>query len=130
MADPISTIKSISEIIKKYNDLELMKQIVSLQTEIFDLQMENLALKKEITGLNERGKMARKDPHGYYYKDGEDVPHCPKCWESDGKAITLPEATVSDTFGRNRICRVCKYRYVENPAPPRTGGRQLGGPWS
>jgi hypothetical protein len=32
MADPIGTIKNISELIKKYNDLELMKQIVALQT--------------------------------------------------------------------------------------------------
>jgi hypothetical protein len=61
MADPIGTIKNISELIKKYNDLELMKQIVSLQTEVFDLQTENLALKKEIAGLNERVKMNRRE---------------------------------------------------------------------
>src|SRR5271154_4212921 len=77
MADPISTMKNISEIIKKYNDLELIKQIVSLQTEVFDLQRENLALKKHISDRTEREKMLRKEPHGYYYKDGQEVPHCP-----------------------------------------------------
>lgn len=56
MADPIGTIKNISELIKKYNGLELMKQIVSLQTEVFELQTENLTLRKEIAGLNERVK--------------------------------------------------------------------------
>ncbi len=129
MADPIGTIRNISELIKKYNDLELMKQIVALQTEVFDLQMENLALKKQIGGLSEREKMKRREPHGYYYKDGEEVPHCPRCWENDGKAITLP-APENYVIGPGRICRVCKHQYTEGPTPPRVGGRQLGGPWS
>src|SRR5258706_16411285 len=129
MADPISTIKNISELIKKYNDLELMKQIVALQTEVFDLQMENLALKKQIAGLSEREKMNRREPHGYYYKDGDEVPHCPRCWENDGKAITLP-APADYAIGRGRICRVCKHQYTEGPRPG-GGGRQVGGgPWS
>jgi hypothetical protein len=36
--DPISTIKDISALVKKYNDLELMKQIIDLQNEVFELQ--------------------------------------------------------------------------------------------
>ncbi len=130
MADPIGTIKNISELIKKYNDLELMKQIVTLQMEVFDLQTENLGLKKQIAGLTDREKMVRREPQGYYYREGEEVPHCPRCWENDGKAITLPAATdyVTD---HGRICRVCKHHYTEGPPARRSsGGRQVGGPWS
>jgi len=85
MADPVGTLKNISELIKKYNDLELMKQIVALQTEVFELQTESLALKKQIIALNEREKMTRREPYGYYYKEDEEVPHCPKCWENEEK---------------------------------------------
>lgn len=129
MADPIGTIKNISEIVKKYNDLELMKQIVALQMEVFDLQTENLALKKQIAGLNEREKMARREPHGYYYKEGEEVPHCPRCWENDGKAITLPALT-DYAVGPGRVCRVCKHHYTEGRPAPQQRPRQVGGPWS
>lgn len=129
MADPISTIKNISEIVKKYNDLELMKKIVELQTEVFDLQMENLALKKQVTSMDEREKMTRREPHGYYYKEGEEVPHCPRCWENDGKAITLPALT-DYVVGPGRICRVCKHHYTEGHPPPQQRPRQVGGTWS
>src|SRR5271165_1859134 len=90
MADPIGTMKNIAELIKKYNDLELMKQIVSLQTEVFDLQTENLALKRQLSDRGEGAKMLRQEPYGYYYRGNDLVPHCPKCWENDKKAITLP----------------------------------------
>jgi hypothetical protein len=130
MADPIGTIKNISELIKKYNDLELMKQIVALQTEVFDLHLENLALKKQIVALNERAKMTRREPHGYYFREGDEVPHCPKCWEDAGKAITLP-AAVDYITDRGRICRVCKHHYAEGPSQRRNSGpTQVGGTWS
>jgi hypothetical protein len=130
MADPIGTIKNISEIIKKYNDLELMKQIVALQTEVFDLQTENLDLKKQIARINEREKMIRREPHGYYYKDGEEVPHCAKCWENDGKLITLPATADHGSFVGRR-CRVCNHLYIEGRKyETGGGGRQIGGQWS
>jgi hypothetical protein len=120
MPDAIGTIKTIAELVKKYNDLELMKQIIALQTEVFDLETENLTLKKQAT---EREKMHRKEPHGYYYKEGDPVPHCPKCWERDSKAITLPALTPSGTV-TGRLCRVCEYYYKESDA--RHQGPQSG----
>jgi hypothetical protein len=129
MADPIGTMKNIAELIKKYNDLELMKQIVSLQTEVFDLQTENLALKKQLTERGEREKMKRTEPHGYYYEEGNDVPHCPKCWEKDEKAITLPAPRDSGSY-QGRTCRVCNHYYKEGPASRGESHRQVGGTWS
>jgi hypothetical protein len=114
--DPIATIKNISELVKKYNDLELMKQIVSLQEEVFDLKMENLNLKEQVAKLNQKEKMIRQEPFGYYLKENENVPHCPKCWEKDHAAITLPEVEKHGSY-MGRKCRVCTYLYVEGKAP-------------
>jgi DNA-binding NarL/FixJ family response regulator len=77
-----------------------------------DVQTENLALKKQTI---EREKMHRKEPHGYYYTEGDPVPQCPKCWERDSKAITLPVLTPSGTV-TGRLCRVCEYYYKETDA--------------
>jgi hypothetical protein len=108
MADPVSTLKGIAEIVKKYNDLELMKQIVSLQTEVFDLQTENLELKKNLADKIEM----RHGPHGYFYREGDKVPHCPKCWEGDRKVVHLPEPKAS-AVGNGRSCLVCRTYYRE-----------------
>ena len=125
MADPISTIKHISEVVKKYNDIELMHQIVELHSEVFELQKENLALRKR---LDEREKMHMSGPHGYFFLEGDEVPFCPKCWESDGKAIHLP--VPKDYFaGHGRVCRVCRFQYIEDSLPPSNRRGQVGGPW-
>lgn len=109
MPDPISTIKSISELIKKYNDLDLMGKIIKLQSEVYELQTDNLALRRQ---LEEQTKMQMKGPYGYFYQEGDEVPFCPKCWEGEHKAIHLPNP---EDYGisRDRICRVCKHQYTE-----------------
>jgi hypothetical protein len=120
MADPIGTIKNISEVIKKYNDIGLMRQISELEEEVFDLQRENLALRKQ---LDAPVKIQRKGPLGYYFEDGSDEPLCPRCWEKDGKAIRLPALTTFLSKAQGRMCRVCKEQYFEVPAPP--GGQRI-----
>jgi hypothetical protein len=87
--------------------------------------LENPA-KKQIA---EPATMQMRGPYGYYFKEGDDVPFCPKCWEGDGKAIHLPPLE-KYVIGPGRICRVCKHHYTEGPAPPRGGRRQVGGQWS
>jgi hypothetical protein len=130
MPDPIATIKNISELVKKYNDLDLMKQIVDLQQEVFDLKAENLTLKEQISKLNTKEKIVRREPFGYYYKDGEDVPHCSKCWEGDGKAVTLPSPSEHGSY-IGRRCRVCNFLHVEGKrSEGETPRRQIGGVWS
>ncbi len=47
--DALGTIKDISALVKKYNDIELMKQIVDLQNQVFELQQDNLRLQKEVS---------------------------------------------------------------------------------
>lgn len=126
VADPIGTIKNIAEIVKKYNDLELMKQIIDLQQEVFDLQRENLDLRKQ---AEDRVHMRLSGEHGYIYRDGDETPHCPKCWEKDRKAIHLP---ASEDFGsyHGRICRVCGYHYKEGPRKHHEPTPRTGGEWS
>jgi hypothetical protein len=49
--DPLGTLKKIREIIKKYHDRELMKMILALQTELFELHSDILNLDAELASL-------------------------------------------------------------------------------
>jgi hypothetical protein len=116
--DPISTIKDISALVKKYNDLELMKQIIDLQNEVFELQQNNLRLQKELSDLQRsteaENAMVSRPPLNYYYRDGDTVPFCPTCWEHSKKQIHLPPSEPWNG-GIRRDCRVCKQTYWEQP---------------
>ena len=125
--DPLNTLKDISALVKKYNDLELMRRIVDLQQEVFDLQQTNLDLQKQIAALREsrqaEGSMIPRPPFNYYYRDGDPVPFCPKCWENDKKPIHLPESEPW-SGGIRRDCRVCNETYWEKP--PGSGPARIG----
>jgi hypothetical protein len=120
MTDPISTtIKSISDsvgkvsgLVKKYNDLPLMEEIIELKTRVFALQEELLTAKIE---LAQRDEMRVDGPHGYCFKAGDDKPYCPTCWQGSHKEVNLPPP---DNYagGYGRVCRVCKQLYVERKA--------------
>jgi hypothetical protein len=116
MVDPVSAIKGISEsvgkvsdIVKKYNDLPLMEEIIELKTKVFSLQEELLSAKMQ---LAQREVMRIDGPFGYCFKAGDDKPYCPTCWQGGGKEVNLPPP---DNYagGYGRVCRVCKQLYVE-----------------
>ena len=116
--DPVSTIKDIATLVKKYNDLELMKKIVDLQSELFELQQENLRLQRELSeverSVSAAAAMRMRSPFNYYYSDDDPVPFCPTCWEHSEKRIHLPEAEPWNG-GLRRDCRVCQQTYWEKP---------------
>lgn len=120
--NPLGTLKKIREIIKKYNDRQLVKLILALQTELFELQSDNLNLDAKLASLQRqldaREKMHMRPPFNYYFRDGDDVPFCPKCWKSYGKAIHLP-APEQSSAGIRRDCKICKEIYWEKAVDPR-----------
>src|ERR1700680_3366392 len=94
--DALNTLRQIKNLVEKYNDLPLMKQILDLPTEVFALQTENLRLRDELADLKRpaepREHLNMRGPANYYYREGDEVPFCPKCWENEGKPIHLPSA--------------------------------------
>lgn len=95
--DPLITLKKIRTIIRNTTDRELVRLILDLQKEAFAIESHNLELAAELTSLKQQLDLARmhtRPPSDYYFLDGDDVPFCPKCWESFGDAIHL-QAPVS-----------------------------------
>jgi len=114
--DPLGTLKKIREIIKKSNDHELVNLILDLQNDVFAIENHNLVLASELVNLKRQlaalGRMRKRPPFDYYFRGDDEVPFCPKCWASCGRAIHLPAREPSGV-GFRRDCRVCKKTYWE-----------------
>ena len=112
--DPLSTLKKIRKIISNATDRELVDLILDLQKEVFAIESRNLELASELASLKPQldlpARMHTRPQSDYYFLDGDEVPFCPKCWESRGKAIHL-QAPVSSDGRVRRECRVCKQTY-------------------
>ncbi len=129
--DIINTAKEVANAVKKYNDVPLMNQVFELQAALLDLQKQNMELRRELEET--RAKLAVKDAirkrGEYFFKDGEEEPLCPKCWQQDGKPVYLSAQKSSQFYNKYRHCIVCTQTFVEEPRPQR-GPRQFGGPSS
>ena len=129
--DPLTTLKELTSIVKKFNDLDLMKKIVDLQTEIFEITQQNVDLKRELVTANgllqdrENLELREIGNCNFYFKEGDPIPFCPKCYEGAQKKIHLSNAEPWNG-GIRRDCIVCSESYYEKPMdlrPVRIGGR-------
>jgi hypothetical protein len=89
----IDDAKSIVGIIRKTDNVELQQKILDLQGQILQLVEDNMNLKEEVRGLNERTRIKetltfRNDAYWIpRAENAEDGPYCSKCWDSEGKLI-------------------------------------------
>jgi len=71
--------------------LETQEKIMKLRLAVLSLQEENLALKKRVADLEDElatsTQMNYKKP--FYFKEGDDQPFCPICWEKDNDSVHL-----------------------------------------
>jgi len=108
----VENIKEVADLVKKFNDIELNRRILTLENEVLDLSREKRRAEEKIEEL-ERTLKLRKELYFYepfYWTMGDTIPYCPSCWES--KTIT-----VHVVFGHDRPdgsmwhCPSCKHSY-------------------
>ncbi len=84
--------------------LELRSQLVDTKSLLIDSKEEIISLKEENRQLKEQlennQKLIFKD--GVYYKDGDNVPFCPNCYEKSQKLIHLKTNNMPgfESFGK------------------------------
>jgi len=87
----IETIKDVVTVVQKADNIELVKQVLSLQSQALDMIEENRELRERVrvleATLNLAKKLSFRAP--FYFAEGEDVPLCPRCWEIDHRAVHL-----------------------------------------
>lgn len=113
----ISNAKEIADLIKKIGDIELYRKIVELEGEIIELTRTNHNLGLQLGALSKtlelKQKLSFKAP--FYYAEDDPVPYCPKCWESESKAIHLVNEGYFEDHNQTQFsCVPCKHSYWYN----------------
>jgi hypothetical protein len=137
----VNAAKTIGELAKGATGLEEKQRLnevydalIGLKQSAAELEDANRDLKTQNHELREqlslRQKMVRQGDNNYFFLEGDAVPFCPRCWESDGKAVHLT-AVAEDTPGwPKRKCIACKQEYYEGRPPARSHQvRGMMGDW-
>src|SRR5579872_3231642 len=106
----IEEIRAFGDLIRKYNDIELNRRIVSLENEVLELSRDRRRLQEEVENLQESLRFSKivQFRNGFYWTDGDNTPFCPGCWESKKVAVHLTDNP--KTFGQV-VCPACKHSY-------------------
>jgi len=105
----IENVKEIASLIKKLDDVDLYRRILTLEQEVLELNEENRLFYAKIKNLENieeiTSKMSFKSP--FWYMAADEIPYCPRCWEDDKKTIHL-----IDVQEQGYECPSCNRKFV------------------
>ena len=113
----IETVKDVAGLIQKYDNIELIRRVVELQEQVYDLVNENRSLKELLT-TREQLTFSKNS----YWK-GDEGPFCSRCWDV---ATTLVRMHDAGTF--HPSCPACQTVALDPdrvPQSPVKRGRSL-----
>lgn len=105
-------ISQLIEILKKGkpNMAEMLQLVTQLSGNYTELVQENFSLSARIKELEEaaaiKGEINFKDP--YWYLEGDDVPHCPRCYSVDKNLVHMINPGKGHAVGRY-LCPECRF---------------------
>ena len=103
---------SLSEAETKLKLAELISSLADLKMELADIKVDLIDKDEVIREL--RNKIEEKESlifdGKFYLKEGDNIPFCPTCWESNKKAIHLIFKHYQ-TYGKCQECEVCITKY-------------------
>lgn len=123
--NPLDTVKDISNLVKKFNDIELNRQILNLEEEVLGLTRTNRDLNEQVETLKKAIGFSKSlkydEQRQIYFAEGDNVPFCPKCWEAGKKQshLTLQKWNKGIRYD----CRICNFYHVPEDAKNRSVGR-------
>jgi hypothetical protein len=86
----IETVKDIGVLIQKLDNMDLVKRLVELQEEVYEVVVENRDLKEQNRTLQE--KLTTREQLAFrnnaYWKR-EDGPFCSRCWDGESQLVRL-----------------------------------------
>lgn len=105
----VENLKDVVRFVQSLDNIELTTKIIALQTDILRMQEENSSLKSEVSELHAKLKFSQTLDFNppFYLAESDPYPYCPRCWESEGKAIHLSFPRESENWNTYR-CPECK----------------------
>jgi regulator of replication initiation timing len=108
----LETAKDVVTLVQKADNLELVKQILALQSDIMKMMEENRVLRDENLTLKEQlhAKKTLVFRNNHYWmpkEDGsEDGPFCSACQDGYGQLARMTEGATRGYY----FCKVCQIR--------------------
>jgi len=105
----IQTVKEITELVQKADNIDLMRKVLDLQGEMLEMQAQMTALRDENTQLKRTRALRdsiKFDESGWYFmtvNDRREGPFCPTCFDDCDKLIR-PAIYASDDLAQCNIC--------------------------
>jgi hypothetical protein len=105
----LETAKDVITLVQKADNLELVKQVLALQSDIMKMMDENRALKDENRALREelhvKQKLVFRNNAYWLPNEGgsEEGPFCATCRDGDNKLVRMSQSATLGSF----LCRVC-----------------------
>ncbi len=87
----VETIKDVATLVQKTDNIELVKHVLSLQTQAQEMQEENRQLRDHVKELERTLDFAKalRFEAPFYLAADDKIPYCAHCWESKRVAIHL-----------------------------------------
>jgi hypothetical protein len=105
----LQDMKEVAEIAKKLGNIDLYTKILELRIEMNEINEERLRLQLRVNELEEKNRikeeMTFRAP--FWFREGDDTPHCPACFEKDNRAVHL--VSLDQCLDGRFECSVCKF---------------------
>jgi len=108
----ITIAKNLAELSRQFDNAVLIRQISDLNLQLAQIQNEAAKMITELRALKEDAEEREKNPLRYtgaIYRDSDDLPFCPGCYDNLRKRIHLSPAFLPNSFN----CPVCKSNFED-----------------
>lgn len=110
----IETVKDVAVLVQKLDNMDLVKRLVELQEQVYEVVAENRDLKDRNRILEE--KLTTREELAFrknsYWK-GDDGPFCSRCWDGENQLVRLHTRQ-----GYDPRCPKCDGSAVDPDRPP------------
>jgi len=133
----VATAKTLRDLLRDTQDRDLKAAISDLYNEIIDIKARVLDLDEENRKLRTLLELKDEiigpfDPHGYFYKRGDEAkvqPLCPKCFQSQPSNVVFMSPPKVRNGGMYRTCIVCNWHKQESSEQQRVQIPNSGSWW-
>jgi hypothetical protein len=108
----VEQMKEVADFVKRYNDIDLNRRILSLETEVLDLSRDKRRAEERVEELEEalkyKGQLTFKE--SFFWRDGDPYPYCPACWDGKKALVHIVRGQIQN-MGPQLQCPVCGHNY-------------------
>ncbi len=106
----VDTLKDVVILVQKTDNIELVKHVLSLQSQVLEMQDENRRQREQVAQLTQMLDFAKqlRFEAPFYVAADDKTPFCARCWEADRRAIHLK----GDWKGKKWECFKCGSIYL------------------